>query len=197
VRLESAECHVPSSSDSSLRSSSNSTAVIPSREAREALNRSLSAATRASCSVAAGSAAALICDTGALLDYVVKSAPDHERFRRAIDRARTRYVPGLVSAEVDYFLRDERNAMKALADDLVRGAFTYAAPTVDQLARAMEIDRRCGDLGLGLVDASVVVLAEDLGIRRLATRDVRGCAAVRLQDGSAFELVVYPENPDR
>ena len=146
--------------------------------------------------MAADSTAALICDTGALLDYVVKGAPDHERFRRAIDRARTRYVPGLVLAEVDYFLRDERKAMKALADDLVSGAFTYAAPTVDQLARAMEIDRRYGDLALGLVDASVVVLAEDLQVRRLATRDVRDFAAVRLQDGSAFELVVYPENPD-
>lgn len=146
--------------------------------------------------MAAGSTAALICDTGALLDYVVKSAPDHERFRRAIDRARTRYVPGLVLAEVDYFLRDERKAMKAIADDLVRGAFTYAAPTVDQLARAMEIDRRYSELGLGLVDASVVVLAEDLGVRRLATRDVRDFAAVRLQDGSAFDLIVHPENPD-
>jgi uncharacterized protein len=147
--------------------------------------------------VAAGSTAALICDTGALLDYLVKSAPDHERFRLAIDRARTRYVPGLVLAEVDYFLRDQRKAMKALADDLVRGAFTYAAPTLDQLARAMEIDRQYRELGLGLVDASVVVLAGDLGVRRLATRDVRDFAAVRLQDGSVFELVVYPENPDR
>lgn len=147
--------------------------------------------------MAVGSTAALICDTGALLDYVVKSAPDHERFRRAIDRARTRYVPGLVLAEVDYFLRDERKAMKALVDDLASGAFTYAAPTVDQMSRAMEIDRRYGQLGLGLVDASVVVLAEDLGIRRLATRDVRDFAAVRLRDGSPFELVVYPENPDR
>lgn len=147
--------------------------------------------------MAVGSAAALICDTGALLDYVVKSAPDHERFRRAIDRARTRYVPGLVLAEVDYFLRDERKAMRALVDDLASGAFTYAALTVDQMSRAMEIDRRYGQLGLGLVDASVVVLAEDLGIRRLATRDVRDFAAVRLRDGSPFELVVYPENPDR
>jgi uncharacterized protein len=197
VRLDNAECRGPSSSDSNLRSFSNSTAVIRSRGAREACNRSLRAATRASCSVAVGSTAALICDTGALLDYVVKSAPDHERFRRAIDRARTRYVPGLVLAEVDYFLRDERKAMKALVDDLASGAFTYAAPTVDQMSRAMEIDRRYGQLGLGLVDASVVVLAEDLGIRRLATRDVRDFAAVRLRDGSPFELVVYPENPDR
>ena len=47
----------------------------------------------------------LICDTGALIDYVVESAPDHRRFRGAIDAARIRYVPGLVLAEVDYFLR--------------------------------------------------------------------------------------------
>ena len=144
-----------------------------------------------------GSTAALICDTGALLDYLVKDAPDHQRFRHAIDRARARYVPGLVLAELDYFLRDERPAMKAFMDDLARGAFTYAAPSVDQLARAMDIDRRYDDLGLGLVDASVVVLAEDLGIRRLATRDVRHFAAVRLLDGSAFELVVHTHDPDR
>lgn len=146
--------------------------------------------------MAAGSSA-LICDTGALLDYLVEDAPDHDRFRFAIDRARTRYVPGLVLAEVDYFLRDERKAMKALVDDLMRGAFTYAAPTADQLARAMEIDRRYGDLNLGLVDATVVVLAEDLGVRRLATRDLRDFSAVRLRDGSSFEIVVRPQNPDR
>jgi hypothetical protein len=78
--------------------------------------------------VAVVSTAALICDTGALLDYLVKGAPDHPRFRQAIDRARTRYVPG---------------------------------------------------------------------IRRLATRDVRHFAAVRLRDGSAFELVVHPSDPDQ
>jgi predicted nucleic acid-binding protein len=98
--------------------------------------------------VAGGSTAALIIDTGALLDYLVKDAPDHQRFRHAIDRARTRYVPGLVLAEIDYYLRDERPAMKAFMDDLARGAFTYAAPSVDQLARAMDIDRRYDDLGL-------------------------------------------------
>jgi predicted nucleic acid-binding protein len=147
--------------------------------------------------VAAGSAAALICDTGALLDYLVESAPDHGLFRRAIERARTRYVPGLVLAEVDYFLRDERPAMELFMQDLARGAFTYAPPTIDQLSRAMEIDRRYADLGLGLVDGSVVALAEGLGIRRLATRDVRHFAAVRLRDAKSFELAVHPTSPDR
>jgi predicted nucleic acid-binding protein len=146
--------------------------------------------------VPAGSAAALICDTGALIDYLVESAPDHQLFRNAIDLARTRYVPGLVLAEVDYFLRAERQAMHVLMRDLVRGAFTYAPPTVGQLSRAMDVDRRFADLGLGLVDGSVVALAESLGIRRLATRDVRHFAAVRLRDGRSFELVVHPTRPD-
>lgn len=144
----------------------------------------------------AGNAAPLICDTGALLDYLVESAPDHERFRDAIDRARTRYVPGLVLAELDYFLRDEREAMRAFMRDLASGAFTYAPPTPGQLSRAMDIDRRFADLRLGLVDASIVALAELLGVYRLATRDVRDFAAVRLSGGQAFELVVHPTVPD-
>lgn len=140
---------------------------------------------------------ALICDTGALLDYLVAGAPDHAPFRHAIDRARARYLPALVLAEVDYFLRDERGAMRALMDDLARGAFTYAPPTPGALARAMEIDRRYGSLGLGLVDASIVALAEETGVVRLATRDVRHFEAIRLRGGRSFELVVRPRRPER
>ena len=147
--------------------------------------------------MAAGNTRALICDTGALLDYLVESAPDHAVFRRAIDQARARYVPGLVLAELDYFLRDERGAMRRFMQDLARGAFTYAAPTPAHLARAMEIDRRYADLGLGLVDGSIVALAEELGVRRIATRDVRHFKTVRLRDGTAFELVVDPSVPER
>ena len=88
-------------------------------------------------------------------------------------------------------------AMQVFMQDLSRGAFTYAPPTVGHLSRALEVDRRFADLRLGLVDGSVVALAELLGIRRLATRDVRQFAAVRLRNGRAFELVVRPTDPDR
>src|SRR6266478_7419600 len=88
------------------------------------------------------STAAVICDTGALLDYLVATAPDRRAFREAIDRSRARYVPGLVVAEVDYFLRKERPAMRALMRDLARGAFTYAPPAFALLERAIDIDRQ-------------------------------------------------------
>ena len=131
-----------------------------------------------------------------MLDYLVADAPDHRAFRLAIDRARTRYVPGLVLSELDYFLRDARRAMWAFMSDLTDGAFTYAPPTLGLVRRALVIDRRFAGLRLGLVDASIVALAEDLAIRRVATRDVRHFAAVRLPDGSALELVVQPTDPD-
>jgi len=139
-------------------------------------------------------ASALLCDTGALLDYLSRAAPDHAAFRRAIDGAGTRYVPGLVLAELDYFLRHERKAMAAFVDDLRRGAFTYVPPSAWHISRAMDIDRRYADLALGLVDASIIAVAEELGVSKLATRDVRHFSAVRLQRGQAFELVVHPKS---
>jgi predicted nucleic acid-binding protein len=60
----------------------------------------------------------------------------------------------------------------------------------------LDVDRAFADLRLGLVDGTVVALAESLGIHRLATRDLRHFAAVRLHDGRPFELVVHPTNPD-
>lgn len=143
------------------------------------------------------SPAALLCDTGALLDYLVAGAHDHKAFREAIDGARARFVPGLVLAELDYFLRKERAAMRAFMADLGRGAFTYAPPTQAHLDRAMEIDRQYASLSLGLVDASIAALAEELGLYRIATRDVRHFGALRLRGGRRFELVVQPRRPDR
>ena len=140
---------------------------------------------------------AILCDTGALLSYLDARAPDHRVYRRAIDDARARFVPGLVLAEVDYFLRDDRPAMRAFVADLARRAFLYSPPTDGQLARAMEVDAAYPSLGLGLVDATIVALAEETGITRIATRDVRHFSAVRLADGRAFEFVALPASRAR
>ena len=140
---------------------------------------------------------ALLCDTGALLDYLVAGAPDHRAFREAIDGARTRFVPGLVLAELDYFLRKERQAMRAFMEDVSRGAFTHAPATQAILDRAMQIDRESASLGLGLVDASIAALAEELGLYRIATRDIRHFGAIRLRGNRRFEIAVQPLRPDR
>jgi len=140
---------------------------------------------------------AILCDTGALLSYLDAKSPDHASYRLAIDSSRARFVPGLVLAELDYFLRNDRRAMRAFIDDVERRAFIYAPPTDGQLARAMEIDARYAELALGLVDATVVALAEELDVLRVATRDVRDFSVVRLADGRALDLVVVPRRVSR
>jgi len=135
---------------------------------------------------------ALICDTSALLEYLWAGAPDHRTYREAIEPACARYVPALVLAELDHFLRRRRDLMAALLADLDLRAFTLAPLDDDLLRRAGAIDRRFAALRLGLVDASIVALAERLGITRIATRDVRHFDAVALRDGRRFDLVVRP-----
>jgi predicted nucleic acid-binding protein len=142
-------------------------------------------------------APALICDTGALLDFVWPFEPDHDAYRAAIESACTRYVPTLVLAEVDYFLREDRASMRALLADLDRQAFTLAPIDEVLLRRAAAVDQRYASLRLGLVDASIVALAERLGVTRLATRDVRHFGAVRLHDGRPLDLVVRPGQAKR
>ena len=86
--------------------------------------------------------------------------------------------------------------MRALIRDIRRGAFLYAPPTEAQLSRALEIDAAYATLDVGLVDASIVALAEELDVIRLATRDIRDFGALRLADGRGFDLVVSPIRPE-
>jgi hypothetical protein len=95
-----------------------------------------SAATIASYSVLAGSTAARICDTGALIDYLVESAPDHTRFRDAIDQAGTRMFLAWCSLKSTTSC-DERSAMPEVMQDLaarrihLRGADRRPTVTCD------------------------------------------------------------------
>jgi predicted nucleic acid-binding protein len=103
-------------------------------------------------------------------------------------------VPDLVLAEVDYFLRKERESMRRLVADIFDPATTYelhvAAPV--DLVRALHLDARFAPLELGLVDSLVCAVAERRGISRVLTTDVRDFTAVRI--GSRYEkaLTIVP-----
>ena len=55
--------------------------------------------------------------------------------------------------------------------------------------RAAELVRTYGDLRLGMVDASVVAVAERLGATTIATVNRRDFLVVRPRHATAFELV--------
>jgi hypothetical protein len=66
-------------------------------------------------------------------------------------------VPGLVLAEVDYFLRANRGAMRRLVAEIFDPAtrYEYELPLASDIARALELDSRFAGLGLGLLDGTV------------------------------------------
>ena len=131
----------------------------------------------------------LIVDTGAWLLALAGEEP----YAGALTAARPAFVPGLVLAEVDWHLRDDRRSMRRLMADL-RRAYAYETPTGADLARAMEIDAKFSTLRLGLVDASVAALAERLAVHRILTTDT-DFVAVRVGPRweRALELVVPPQ----
>ena len=97
----------------------------------------------------------------------------------------------LVLAEADHLAatRSGSRAVRALRDDVRAGA--YLIEWWPSAAReAAELADRYADLGIGLTDASLVVLAARVGSEDIAMFDERHFRVVRpLGGGSAFRLL--------
>jgi uncharacterized protein len=135
---------------------------------------------------------ALICDTGPLLAALDAADPDHARCAALLtDSAEDLVVPALVLAELDYWClrRLSLDAWLVFLEDVLAGAYRVEPPTAVDLARCRDLQERYRDLALGVVDASVVALAERLGEPKVATLDQRHFRAVRPAHVPALELV--------
>lgn len=125
---------------------------------------------------------ALICDTGPLLAALDASDPDHGPCAELLTGSdEDLVVPTLVLAELDYWCHERLSASAWLAflEDLLEGVYRPAAPTAVDLTRCLELQRTYLDLNLGVVDASVVALAERLGELKVATLDHRHFRTLR------------------
>ncbi len=126
----------------------------------------------------------IVADTGGLLRALAATpngTPSFPEYEEALVSARAVIVPGLVLAEVDYFLRDNRAAMRKLVADIFDPGtrYEYEAPLPTDIARALELDARFEELGLGLVDGTVAAVAERRNVYRLLTTDRRDFVALR------------------
>ena len=105
--------------------------------------------------------------SGGLLRALARTAKGEASFPDYEDRltsASLVIVPALVLAEVDYFLRDQRIAMRKLIAEIFDPAtrYEYEIPRPSDLVRALELDAKFKSLGLGLVDGTIAALAERL-----------------------------------
>ena len=100
-------------------------------------------------------------------------------------------LPAPVTSEVDYLLgaRFGEAARRAFLSDLAARRYEVACLDPGDYRTVAELDARYADLGLGLADCSVVVLAERYETRRLFSFDERHFRAVAPLQGGAFELL--------
>lgn len=127
----------------------------------------------------------IVADTGGLLRGLASTRdgkPSFPEYEKVLTSASLVIVPGLVLAEVDYFLRENRVAMRRLVAEIFDPAtrYEYELPLPSDIVRALELDARFGKLNLGLVDGTVVAVAERRHIYRVLTTDRRDFAAIRV-----------------
>ena len=137
----------------------------------------------------------IVCDTGPLVAAALHNDDDHhaavELFTSLHLAGRSMLVPGPVVAEVGYLLAREAGAAveATFLRSLAAGDFTLIELTVDDLNRMADLVERYRDLPLGTTDASVIAVAERLGVDEIATLDRRHFTVVRPAHRPAFALL--------
>jgi uncharacterized protein len=131
-------------------------------------------------------------DTGPLVALADADEPHREAILGALrDEPGSLVIPASTTAEVDYLLgqRFGATARRAFVADLAAGRFTVACLEREDFATVAELEARYADLGLGLADCSLIVLARRHQTTRILSFDERHLRAVAPLEGGAFTLL--------
>jgi predicted nucleic acid-binding protein len=103
-----------------------------------------------------------------------------------------RILSPFVLAELDYFIQQYVGIENELLflDEVAKGVYDLAAFDNDDIATARDVVAQYRSLGVGLADASIVVLAERYGTHDILTLDERHFRAMRPLTGRrSFRLL--------
>ena len=132
----------------------------------------------------------VLLDTGVVYAYYDRSDHWHARARTVVLAERRGLIlPAPVIPEIDHLLgvRLGAKSRQTFYTGIVEGAYLVVDLPRNGYARVADLNRRFDDLALGFVDASIIALAEILGVSRVATTDRRRFAP--LAAALSFELV--------
>jgi len=135
----------------------------------------------------------MLVDTGAILALVNRGDSCHAMVVAALrgQRGRRPIVPMSVLPEVDYLITKRYGPHVAISalNALMSSEYDLEAVTSDDLPRIVVLMRQYADANIGFVDASIVAIAERLGVRRALTLDRRHFGPIRPSHCEAFDLV--------
>ncbi len=134
----------------------------------------------------------IVLDTSVVLAYMNSADAHHAEVSAWLEDEQDELVTTpLVIAEADHLVasRGGTSAASAFRADLAAGAYPIEW-WPGAITAAVRVAERYADTGLGLTDASLVVLAERAGTIDIATLDERHFRAIRpLVGGAAFRLL--------
>lgn len=134
----------------------------------------------------------ILLDTSGLLAALDSSQRDHAQAAGALrDTRGPRVLSPFVLAELDYLLatRVGPQAALALLAEVARGAYRLEPFDAADIAAAHDVIERYGDLGVGLADASLVVLAHRHETYDVLTLDQRHFRALRGPADKPFRII--------
>ena len=133
----------------------------------------------------------ILADTSGVFAALDRSQRSHAATRTVVETGEALILSPFVLAELDYLLstRISVAASVELLRDVEAGSYELASFTPEDVGKARHIVERHDDLGIGLADASIVVLADHYGCDRVLTLDERHFRALRTTAGSAFTLL--------
>ncbi len=131
-----------------------------------------------------------LADAGPLISAAVTSDRHHDASLAALsDRGYELVIPAMCVAEACYMIASRRGPLvEAAFVDGLRD-IEIIAPNAEDLLRMAELIRQYANFPLGATDASIVALAERLGVRTIITLDRRHFAAIRPRHCDQFEIL--------
>lgn len=134
----------------------------------------------------------ILADTSGLLSLYNRREPTHQAVVEALAQEPGPFVVSpYVIAELDYLVstRLGNAAEREVLQELASRAYVLAAIDRDDLTACADILARYADVKLGVTDASILVLADRLGVDRVLTLDRRHFESARTPSGRTLAIV--------
>jgi predicted nucleic acid-binding protein len=132
----------------------------------------------------------ILLDTGPFVALLDSSEKNHERCVRFLKEFKGRlFTTEPVLTEVLYLLGPSIKAQRAGIEFILRVGAMLVPQSQESLRRGLELMEKYKDIPMDFADATLVVLAEEIGISEIFTLDLRGFGTYRILGKKTFKIL--------
>ena len=131
----------------------------------------------------------VLLDTGAFVALLDRSERNHKQcveFFKDFEGQLLTTEP--VLTETIYLLGPSAKAQKVSIEFILKGGAVLVPQSLESLSRVKVLMEKYSDIPMDFADATLVVLAEETGIREVFTLDRRGFSVYRIHGRKTFKI---------